>query len=232
VCLDDSPLIPDIPVLHRDDDCVVVDKPPGILVHRSRESTDRVFVLQLVRAIVGEHVYPVHRLDRPASGVLLFALRRESARRLQEAMRAEDATKEYVVLVRGETQKSFCSDRPLTSRRGVPQPARTDFERIAAFDGCSLLRVRLRTGRFHQIRRHLAHLAHHVVGDTMHGKGRINRPLREQYGLPRLFLHAARLECAHPGGGRLAVRAPLAPDLRAFLERLPACTAETIAQVC
>ncbi len=86
-----------------------------------------------------------------------------------------------------------------------------------------------RTGRYHQIRRHLAHLAHHVIGDTMHGKGRINNTLRERYGLPRLCLHAARLECAHPSAGRLEVRAPLAPDLVAFFCRLPGCSDSLLA---
>ena len=225
MCLDDPPLIP---VLHRDDACIVVDKPPGILVHRTHLSGDKRVVLQTLRDQIGAHVYPVHRLDRPASGVLLFALEPEHARALQGALVAEDANKQYLVLARGETPDSFESERELTSPRGVKQPASSEFERIASFAGFSLLRARIRTGRFHQIRRHLAHLRHHVVGDTKHGKGRINRALREEYGLPRLCLHAERLECAHPGGGRLAVRAPLAPDLAAFFRALPDCPAALV----
>jgi len=212
-----------IPILWQDDTCVVVDKPPGMLVHRSRQSSDRHVVLQAVRDQIGAHVYPVHRLDRPASGVLLFALDSGHARIYHEAMQAPGAIKQYVVLVRGETEAAFVSERELTSERGVKQAARSEFERIATFAGLTLLRVRIRTGRYHQIRRHLAHLAHHVVGDTMHGKGRINQTLRERYGLTRLCLHAELLECAHATGGVLSARAPLAPDLATFLRRLPGC---------
>jgi len=216
VCVDDPPLIP---ILHQDATCVVVDKPAGLLVHRSRESTDRTFLLQTVRDQVGARLNPVHRLDRPASGVILLATNGEYARFFQEAMARPDAVKQYLVLVRGETPASFASDRELTSDSGRKQTALTEFERVSVHDGFTLLRARLRTGRRHQIRRHLSHLAHQVVGDTAHGKGRINAWLREEFGLSRLFLHAERLECAHPDGGRLRVECPLAPDLAAFFER-------------
>jgi len=204
----------ELTVLYRDERFVVVDKPPGVLVHRGREAADRVFVLQTLRDQIGRHVYPVHRLDRAASGVLAFALHGEAARDLQRAMQSDDAVKEYVALCRGETADSFHSDRPLTSDKGVVQTAHTEFERMRTMHGFSLLRIRIRTGRRHQIRRHLAHLAHHIVGDTKYGKGGINRWLREQYGLPRLFLHASHLRC-----GLLQADAPLAPDLAGFLDR-------------
>jgi len=216
VCIDDPPLIS---VLHHDAYCVVVDKPPGMLVHRSRESSDRTFLLQTLRDQIGARINPVHRLDRPASGVLLFATNGEYARFFQEALRQPDAVKRYLVLVRGETATSFSSDRELTSDSGKKQSARTEFERVAEYDGFTLLGARIRTGRRHQIRRHLSHLAHQVVGDTAHGKGRINAWLREEFGLTRLFLHAERLECAHPDGSRLAIECPLAPDLVEFLEK-------------
>ena len=92
----------------------------------------------------------------------------------------------------------------------------------AELGGCSLLRARLHTGRRHQVRRHLDHLRHQVIGDTRYGKGRINRAQREAYGLPRMVLHAERILLAAPDGGEpLTIRAPLAPDLRAYLRRLP-----------
>lgn len=202
----------DLTVLFLDDRVVAIDKPPGMLVHRSKESADRVFVLQTLRDQLGRRVYPVHRLDRPASGVMAFGLDPDAARDLQESLR--DATKEYLVMVRGETAPAFSSDRPLTSDKGVKQEARTDFERIESRRGFTLLQARPATGRRHQIRRHLAHLGHQVVGDTQHGKGRINRWLREEYGLPRLFLHASRVECP-----MLRAEAPLPGDLGDFLRR-------------
>ena len=121
-------------------------------------------------------------------------------------------------------------DRPLTGEHGNKQPASSEFERIAEFSRCSLLRVRITTGRRHQIRRHLDGLAHQIIGDTTYGKGRINQWFRENYGLPRMFLHAARLAVAHPATGEpLDLRAPLPDDLRAFLTRLPDVDAELVA---
>lgn len=211
-----------IEVLHADDDLVVVNKPGGLIVHRSRESADRVFLLQVLRDQLGRHLYPVHRLDRAASGCLAFALSSEAARRLQECLGREDARKEYITLVRGSAPERGETDRPLTSGGGVRQAARTTFERLAEFSGLSLLRVMIHTGRRHQIRRHLAHLRHQILGDTTYGKGRINRYFREEYGLPRLFLHASRLDARHPTGRQwLRVRAPLSAELREFLARLP-----------
>ncbi|MHC4939119.1 MAG: pseudouridine synthase [Planctomycetota bacterium] len=201
-----------LPILHHDARCVAIDKPPGMLVHRTKESVDRVFVLQTLRDQIGRHVYPVHRLDRPASGAMVFGLDPESARLLQESLR--EGLKEYFVLVRGETPERFVSDRELTSDKGKKQSAHTEFERVETVRGFSLLKARLSTGRRHQIRRHLAHLGHQVVGDTQHGKGRINAWLREEFGLPRLFLHSQRLVCS-----MVDVTAPLAGDLERFWER-------------
>lgn len=211
-----------IGILHEDERFVVVDKPGGLLVHRTRESTDRVFLLQEVGRQLGCHVFPVHRLDRAVSGALVMAFSSDATRRLQASLTATDAVKEYVALVRGETPEAFESDRPLTDKNGRRKPARSEFERIATLSRCSLLRVRIHTGRRHQIRRHLSHLAHQIIGDSSHGKGKINRFFRDTYGLPRLFLHAARIEFLHPWTEeRLEVRAPLASDLREFLLRLP-----------
>ncbi|MBN1441628.1 MAG: pseudouridylate synthase [Planctomycetes bacterium] len=211
-----------IEVLHIDEEVVVVNKPGGLLVHRSRESADRRFLLQELGGQLGRILYPVHRLDRAASGAIAFAFSSDAARRLHANLAADDAIKEYIALVRGETPEAGESTRPLTDKSGVRKPARTTFERIALFSRCSLLRVRISTGRRHQIRRHLSHLRHQLIGDTSHGKGRINQFFRDNYGLPRLCLHAARIDIRHPSGeGRLDVRAPLSADLREFLRRLP-----------
>lgn len=197
----------------------MVNKPSGIHVHRTPLTRDRVFLLQQVRDQLGQLVYPVHRLDRATSGALLFAFGGEDARLLQEALRAPEARKEYLALVRGETPERFHSERPIGGRE-----ARTDFERLAFVPDarCSLIVARLSSGRRHQIRKHLNHLGHHVLGDTSHGKGKDNRYFRETYGLPRLFLHARRLTFRHPRSGALVdVVAPLAAELAEVLARLP-----------
>jgi tRNA pseudouridine65 synthase len=214
---------PHIEVLHHDAWVVVANKPPRLLVHRGPATKDRYFLLQELGRAVGSYLYPVHRLDRAASGIVAMATSSENARSLQAALCADDAVKEYLVLVRGETPPSGIIDRPLTDENsGEKRPAWTSYERIACFSRTSLLRVRIKTGRHHQIRRHLSHIAHQVIGCTHHGKGRINEFFRGEYGLPRLFLHSTWLDVSHPSGeGRLRVRAPLAADLRCFLARLP-----------
>lgn len=224
---DADPVRPPITVLYRDDAIVAISKPGGLLVHRSRESTDRVFLLQLLRDQLGAHLYPVHRLDRATSGVMLFAFSSSSARDLQAAL--ESATKEYVVLVRGSAPDRFVCDRPLRNDRGEPQVTRSCFDKLAEFSRCSLLRGVIETGRRHQIRRHLAHEAHQVIGDTTYGKGRINQFFRDEYQLPRLFLHSWRLQLQHPVSGvPLQFVDPLAADLAEFLQRLPDCPPEIL----
>ncbi len=208
-------------ILHVDDDLVAISKPAGLTVHRGpRSERDEQFVLQTLARQIDRWLYPVHRLDRNTSGVMVFALSKVMAAGLQAALQDDAAEKEYLVLARGEAPLVFASDRPLTGDNGEPQPARTEFRRLTTFPRSSLLAARIHTGRTHQIRRHLAHLAHHVIGDSTYGKGRINKWFRER-GLPRMFLHARRLVFDHPRTGeRVVVRDPLAPDLAVFLRAL------------
>ena len=227
----ESPANDPIDILYQDEQVLVADKPPGLLVHRSRESSDRVFLLQQLRDQVGRYLYPVQRLDRAASGAISFALSSEAARDLPASLTSTTARKEYLVLVRGSAVDSGEIDRPLTGANGKKKDALTRFEKIGEVYRSSLLKVRIFTGRRHQIRRHLAHLGHQVIGDTTYGKGKINRFLREEHGLPRMFLHCARLEFDHPGGAeRVEVHAPLAEDLRAFLLSLPGCPPEILGE--
>jgi tRNA pseudouridine65 synthase len=226
----------EIAILHRDEDLVVVSKPAGLTVHRDQFSgRHERFVLQTVSDQIGAFLFPVHRLDRNTSGVLCFALRREMARPLHENLQSDASHKEYVTLVRGEFPEHLVSDRPLTGRtKGEKVPARTDFFRLAHLpeSRCSLLRAVPATGRHHQIRRHLSHLAHQIIGDSSRGKGRINAFFRDTYGLPRMVLHARRLVVPHPSTGeRLEVTDPLAADLRAFLARLPDLDPELLARL-
>ena len=212
-----------IPILFRDERLIAVDKPGGVLVHRTAQANDSTAVLQQVRDQIGQRIYPVHRLDRAASGVLLFGLDSEAAAAAHRALAEPTTEKLYLVLVRGSTAERFESRRPLHSEAGRAQDAWTEFRRLAELERCSLLEARLHTGRRHQIRRHLAHLAHQVIGDTRYGKGRINRSLRETHGLPRLFLHARCLRLRHPldpASGELRIESPLAADLDDFLRRL------------
>ncbi|MHC4390446.1 MAG: pseudouridine synthase [Planctomycetota bacterium] len=217
-------------ILYRDDHLVCVQKLPGVFVHRTRLGPERDAMLQRVRDAVGKHVHPVHRLDRPTSGALLFAFERELLEPAQVALHEPLAVKAYLAFVRRvfepEQQKI---ERPLTCRRtGVPKAARTDVRRIAVLaERNSLVEARIFTGRQHQIRRHLARSAHQLIGDSTYGRGGINNWFRETYGLPRLCLHAWRIELNHPvTGDRLRIHAPLPGDLLTFYRGLPGWNAE------
>lgn len=219
-------------ILYRDDDVVAIDKPCNLLVHRTRISRDHVFALQLLRDQLGQYVYPVHRLDRPTSGALLFALSAEAARELCDAFAARRVEKTYVAVVRGFTEEAGVIDHPLSeTREDPPQDAVTRYKRLATAEWpesvgphssarYSLLSVHPETGRMHQIRRHLKHASHPVIGDSQHGDGRHNRFFRERFGVARLFLHARKLAFPHPRtGAQQIVEAPLHDDMAALFRR-------------
>jgi tRNA pseudouridine65 synthase len=210
-----------LPILFADADLVAIHKPPGMLVHRSRISRDTVFVLQTLRDQLGQRVYPVHRLDRATSGVLLFGLSPQAAQQLVRQFEARTVDKEYRALARGWVDTQGVIDHPVADEEGnnVPQEAVTDYRCLRrgelpfAVDRYptsrySLVSVAPRTGRRQQIRRHFKHISHHLVGDTTHGNGRHNRFFREQFGIHRLMLTAQRLCFEHPRSGqRMCVEA-------------------------
>jgi tRNA pseudouridine65 synthase len=206
--------VPTPPTLFRDGLLVVVNKPSGLAVHRGA-ARDRVFALQLVRDALGQRVYPVHRLDRATSGVLLLALDSGTARRLQQQFEAGTVEKRYLALVRGIPPESGVIDHPVPKDEDGPRaPAITEFRRLAVFERYALMEARPRTGRFHQIRRHFKHLSHPLIGDVRYGKGEHNRLFRERFGLYRLALHAVELAFDHPETGeRMRIVAPVPEDL-------------------
>jgi tRNA pseudouridine65 synthase len=169
----------------------------------------------VVRDLLGRYVYPVHRLDRGTSGAVVFALSPEVARRLQEALQAGQVEKRYLTLVRGIPPEAGTIDHPVPrSPHGERVDALTEYRRLGTFERYALLEVRPRTGRLHQIRRHMKHVSHHVIGDVRYGKGEHNRYFRERFGLHRLVLHALEIAFEHPVTGvPLRVRAPLGEDL-------------------
>jgi tRNA pseudouridine65 synthase len=206
-------------ILHRDARCVVVAKPSGVATHRGwahDEADDP--LLQQVRDLVNAYVYPVHRLDRGASGLVVFALDREAAAAFADAW--HDADKRYVAITRGHPADHAVIDHAIPKAPGAARvPAITEIWRRDTFGRYALVEARPRTGRLHQIRRHMKHVSCPLIGDVRYGKGEHNRLWRERFGLHRLALHARSLRVAHPDGGELAVECPLAPDLaRAIAE--------------
>ena len=203
-------------VVYTDDHIIVVDKPAGLVTAPTPEASRGDLLDQLVRKL-GE-AYLVHRLDLPTSGLLVFARTRDANKRLGDAFKLHDVDREYRAVAVGEVSAQTI-DQPIDRRRAV-----TRVEPIEALGGfgdvrsATLLRVRLETGRTHQIRIHLAAIGHPVCGDRTHG-GETERAFLPRP--PRLALHAAVLGFAHPASGeRVRWESPLPDDLASWIERL------------
>ena len=213
-----------IDLLYVDEYVVVADKPSGLLVHRGWDNDDDVAMFRVRDKLGGAHVHPLHRLDRGTSGALLFARTKEAAAVLSKALEERDFEKRYIALVRGVAPEEGIIDYAIPKKDDGPRvDAITRFRRIAAspVDRCSLVLAFPETGRLHQIRRHLRHINHPLVGDVKHGSGVINRHYRSEYGLHRLALHASYLAFTHPvTGERIAVTSPLPEDLRTPFAKL------------
>jgi tRNA pseudouridine65 synthase len=214
---------PSIELVFVDSAVVVANKPSGLLVHRGW-ADDRDVALFRVRDVLGEHVYPVHRLDRGTSGALLFARTRAAAAILGRAIEAGRMEKRYLALVRGTPPDDGVIDHAIPrSEDGERVPALTRFRRLgrSPVDRCSLVLAQPETGRLHQIRRHFHHISHPIVGDVNHGSGDVNRHYRARYGLHRLALHARSIAFDHPTTGeRIVASAPIPDELARVLEAL------------
>lgn len=208
-------------ILYQDEYLVAINKPSGLLVHKSLiDKRETCFALQLVRDQIGQYVYPIHRLDKPTSGVLLFALSSEMAKLMSEMFRNHQIEKEYMAVVRGYTKKEELIDYDLKvildkkadkdrSQNKEPQEARTYYKRLATVElpypvsrypvaRYSLLKLKPQTGRKHQLRRHMKHILHPIVGDTKYGRNEHNNLFREKFNAHRLLLHASHISFVHP----------------------------------
>ncbi len=220
-------------IIYQDEWLVAVNKPSGWLVHRSwLDRHEKVFVMQTVRDQIGQHVFTVHRLDRPTSGVLLMGLSSEVGRLLSQQFENHQVQKRYHAITRGWLEDEAVLDYPLTeeldkiadkhaSQDKGPQPAVTHYRGVATVEMAvsagryptarySLVELEPQTGRKHQLRRHLSHLRHPIIGDSKHGDLRQNRAAAEHFGCQRLMLHASHLQLNHPVTGEpLVLRAQL-----------------------
>lgn len=208
-------------IIYQDEYMVAINKPSNLLVHRSWIDKDETrFAIQILRDQIGQYVYPVHRLDKPTSGLLLFALNKDTARALSEQMQERVFKKEYLAIVRGYADESGEIDYALKEvhDKMTDAKARTDKnaqEAVSAYERLgkvelpfavgrydttrySFLRLQPHTGRKHQLRRHMKHILHPIVGDTKYGRGEHNRFFREKFESHRLLLHASSLSLKHP----------------------------------
>jgi len=208
-------------ILYRDESCAVVEKPSGMIVHRGWANDDQ-DLMRLTRDALGRYVYPLHRLDRGASGAVLFALDEHAARTLNRAFAAGEVDKRYLAITRGHPPERGTIDHPIPRAPGEERvSAQTEYQLLGTFERYALVLALPKTGRLHQIRRHLKHLSCPLIGDVRYGKGEHNRLFRERYALDRLALHAAALRFVHPlTERRVAVRAPIAGSFERCLDAL------------
>lgn len=203
-------------ILYADDYLVAVNKPNGMAVHQSRmHPADEIFALQTLRDQIGQRVYPAHRLDKKTSGVLLFGLSKEMDSALQTLFGNQKVKKTYQAIVRGYlADEKGQIDYALTNDRGHRQEAITDYRVLKQFEiphaigkhttsRYSLLELKPQTGRFHQLRKHLAHIHHPIIGDRPHGCNKQNRYWKHEFENDAMLLHANHLCFEHPVGKKL-----------------------------
>lgn len=211
----------ELEVLYKDEYLVAINKPTGLLVHKSMIDRHEIyFAMKMLRDQIGQWVYPVHRLDKPTSGVLLFALDSHTAKLMSEQFKAHSIQKTYIAVARGYVDESGVikhalkekldkiSDKNVSTHK-EPQEAITEFkcldrieldESVGRYNTVrySLVELKPETGRKHQLRRHMKHINHHLLGDTKYGRGEHNKFVRKKYDMNRLLLHALTLELSHP----------------------------------
>ena len=235
--MDQAPL----EIIYQDQELVAINKPSGLLVHRSPiDKHETRFAVQELRNQLGQHVYPLHRLDKPTSGVLVFALSSSAASFYGEQFREHSIQKTYVALVRGYGPAKLSIDHGLVDEMDDPKgekkkgEAKTALTHVSCLEQfniplkvdrypstrLSLMRCVPVTGRKHQIRRHLKHIGHPIVGDSRHGKGNLNRACEAYLGAGRLWLACTQMQLTHANGQAIVINADLASDFKSVLVRL------------
>ena len=227
--------MPMIEILYQDEALIVVNKPANLAVHRSTfvGPADE-FLIDLLRKQIGGNVYLAHRLDRATSGVLLVARSKEVAAALGEQFMGRTVHKQYLVVVRGwpdPAEDVIDYALPGARETGPRREARTGYRSLATIEvpielgryphqRYALVLAEPESGRFRQIRKHLAHIHHPVIGDCQHGRGDHNRLYKQHFGCHRMLLHAWRVTFAHPVSGEsMTIEAPLDDTLASLLAR-------------
>ncbi|WP_420386437.1 pseudouridine synthase [Roseivirga sp.] len=197
-------------ILYQDKDLIAINKPHGLLVHRSPIATNTdTYAVQELRNQINQHVYPIHRLDRKTSGVLLFALNKELITGLMKQFEEHTVTKTYVAILRGYTADEGTIDYALTNDKGKTQEAVTHYRTLKRTEipvpfgkhetsRYSLVEARPETGRMHQLRKHFAHILHPIIGDRPHGCNKQNKLFLEKWEMGTMLLHGQHLSIKHP----------------------------------
>ena len=227
-----------LPILYQADGLVAINKPHGLLVHRSFIAADASeFAVQLLRNQLGQRVYPVHRLDRKTGGVLLFALTEALNSAMQQQFANGLVHKTYLAIVRGHTPNELAIDYPLRrdesdGKPGTLQDAFTALKTLQQTEvpvpfgkhttsRYSLVELTPTTGRMHQLRKHMAHIFHPIIGDRPHGCNKQNKLFLDRFGMNTMLLHARQLQFNHPDTGEaVTIEAPFQAEFSRMLGRL------------
>jgi len=214
-------------IIYQDKYLVAINKPNGLLVHRTAIASEETnFALQMVRDQTGKRVYPIHRLDRKTSGVLLFAFDTETAKLIQQQFYEQSVVKKYLAITRGYFPDTIEVDYALTNDRGKTQDAITFFKKVKTTEinvplgkhpssRYSLVEAYPKTGRMHQIRKHCNHLRHPIIGDRPHGCNKQNRLFKERWEMMTMLLHAVSFQFRHPISKEvLTLQAPLNSEFK------------------
>lgn len=218
-------------ILFQDEFLVAINKPHGLLVHRSKIAMDaEEFAIQILRDQIDRVVYPVHRLDRKTAGVLLFALSPEINSEMQQQFMERKVSKKYLAFVRGFMEDEGTIDYPLKKENGSLQDAVTHFKTLkrgelpfpsGKFETSrySLVELIPETGRMHQLRKHLAHVFHPIIGDRPHGCNKQNKLFLERLQMNTMLLHASELTFLHPESKEeIKIKAPVFSEFKRVLD--------------
>ncbi len=213
---------PPINILFQDQDLLIAEKPSGLLVHPYwQETNEKACLMKKLRDQIGQYVYPAHRLDRPVSGPVIFGLTKEMIKEIQFNWHLANTKKEYVALVKSIITEAGEFNFPLKNESGITQKARTLFTPLAHFENTTLVKVQIKTGRKHQIRRHFSRRCQNVIGDTRRGNSALNHLFRDEYGLKRIFLHCFSLSIEHPKTEKIITAKSFLPaNLQEVLQKL------------
>lgn len=226
-----------LPLLYEDTDYLAINKPVGVMVHKTplERSPDTLFAVDLLYRQLGYKVYPLHRIDRPTSGVLLFAKNAAAASRLQPEFADTSIKKEYLAIVRGYMpQPHALIDQPLAKDLEFElQEALTEYWTLAqteipypssnryASSRYSLVKIYPHTGRMHQIRRHFAHIRHYIIGDKTHGDNKQNKFFDRHFQMRFMLLHAWKLTFNHPESNEnITIQAPAPTHFQEMSQKL------------
>lgn len=220
-------------VLYEDDHLIAINKPHGLFVHRTALDKDAtIFAVQCVRDLIGQRVYPVHRLDRKTSGVLVLAKSKSVQSLMNEMFRERQVMKKYLAIVRGYTDDNGTIDYVLKTDKGKAQDALTHYRTIkrteiqissGRFETSRYSMVELNpvTGRMHQLRRHMSHIFHPIIGDRPHGCNKQNKFFLSHFQMNTMLLHASEISFFHPvQQSDIVIKAPVGGEFERMFKAL------------